>query len=86
MEKIKRTKKVIIIGAGMSGIKAAHTLSKAGVNVLVLESSSCYGGRMKNFQFCGETFEQGANWITGLGTEKRENPVWTLAKKVNLTG
>jgi hypothetical protein len=36
---------------------------------------------MKKFEFCGETFEKGANWITGLKKDDNENPIWTLAQK-----
>ena len=41
-----KPKKVIIIGAGISGIKAAHTLSKKGYRVVVLESGDYVGGRL----------------------------------------
>ena len=56
-------KKVIIIGAGVSGIKAAHTLAKKGIRVLILEISDKIGGRLDSFKFCNQTFERGANWI-----------------------
>ena len=41
-----KPKKVIIIGAGISGIKAAHILSNKGYRVIVLESADYVGGRL----------------------------------------
>lgn len=79
-------KKVIIIGAGISGIKAGEVLSKAGLKVLILEASDYVGGRMKKFDFQGEVFEQGANWITGLRKDDKVNPIWKLAQEYQLKG
>jgi len=76
----------VIIGAGISGIKAAQVLSKSGLKVLVIEASDYVGGRMKTFKFKGETFEQGANWITGLKKDQKENPIWKLAQEYQLKG
>ena len=67
------------MGAGISGITAACTLSKKGFKVTVLEYSDYIGGRMKSFDFLGNKLEEGANWITGLGKEDKINPVWKLA-------
>jgi monoamine oxidase len=44
---VSSTKKVAIIGAGIAGLSAAHTLSKAGFNnFTIFESSNRTGGRM----------------------------------------
>ena len=40
---------VIIIGGGLSGIKAFIDLKKNGLNVLLLEKSSYLGGRAFSF-------------------------------------
>lgn len=40
------SKKVIIIGAGLSGLTAAYLLKKAGINALILEGRSRTGGRI----------------------------------------
>ena len=83
----KRTK-VAILGRGMAGITAARTLSDNGVtDFLIIEAESVLGGRMKEMTFEGYTIELGANWIHGLRNDKtgKENPIWTLAKKHNLT-
>ncbi|KAI5065858.1 hypothetical protein GOP47_0018482 [Adiantum capillus-veneris] len=75
---------VIIIGAGMSGIMAAKTLSERGINdFLILEASDRIGGRMLHTNFSGYVIEVGANWVEGVGGQQ-ENPIWTLAKKYDL--
>lgn len=37
---------VVIIGAGIAGLYAAHLMQKSGVKVLVLEATSKIGGRI----------------------------------------
>ncbi|XP_076899182.1 polyamine oxidase 1-like [Bidens hawaiensis] len=70
---------VIIIGAGISGISAAHVLAKNGVkDIMILEASESIGGRMKKQDFGNVTVELGAGWIAGVGGDK-PNPVWNLA-------
>jgi phytoene dehydrogenase-like protein len=39
-------KKVIVVGAGLSGLSAAITLENEGISVTVLESSDRPGGRV----------------------------------------
>ena len=91
MESSPNKQKIIIIGAGASGIKCAYDLFKSGkYEIVVLESADYIGGRMKHFKFNDRIFEAGANWITHIrhkNSEKyqNENPIWTLAKKADLT-
>lgn len=58
--------KVIVIGAGASGIYAAHLLMKNGVDVTILEASNRVGGRMiANTDFSDFPIEMGAEEIHG---------------------
>jgi monoamine oxidase len=58
--------KVIVIGAGASGIYAAHLLMKQGVDVTILEASNRIGGRMMaNTAFADFPIELGAEEIHG---------------------
>ena len=61
---------VLILGAGMSGIAAAHTLNAGGVtDFLILEAFPRIGGRIRQAelsQASGVKVEIGANWIQGL--------------------
>lgn len=43
----KRQRKVIVIGAGMSGLACARELQHRGHQVLVVEAHSRVGGRLK---------------------------------------
>ncbi len=56
------SKKVIIIGAGFSGIAAATTLADMGCEVTVLEKNSMAGGRARVFSEKGFVFDMGPSW------------------------
>lgn len=76
---------VIVVGAGMSGISAAKTLSDAGIkNILILEATNRIGGRMCKTNFAGLSVEMGANWVEGVNG-KQLNPIWPMVNKLNLT-
>jgi polyamine oxidase len=84
---------VVVLGAGMAGITAAQALSNASMtDFLIVDVNSYVGGRVAHTTFGKDpygnpyTVELGANWVQGLGTPGGpENPIWTLAKKYNLT-
>src|SRR5690242_6423311 len=86
-------KRVVVIGAGASGIGAARTLVESGVEPIILEARDRIGGRM-----CAKSLTQnlisddvksdgritvqlGANWIHGCD---ESNPFYVVAKKLNL--
>ncbi|KAI3850669.1 hypothetical protein MKW98_030729 [Papaver atlanticum] len=75
---------VIIVGAGMSGISTAKTLSDAGIkNILILEGTDRIGGPIKKTKFSGLSVEVGANWVEGVNG-KEVNPIWTMANHIGL--
>lgn len=55
-------KKVIVIGAGFSGLSAACELAKQGLEVTVAEKNECAGGRASVFSAEGFTFDMGPSW------------------------
>lgn len=55
-------KQVAVIGSGFSGISAACFLAKAGFKVTVFEKNATAGGRARNFQALGFTFDMGPSW------------------------
>jgi phytoene dehydrogenase-like protein len=72
---------VIIIGAGISGLRAAQVLlaaKEAGLKVTILEANDYIGGRVKNMEFHGKRVELGANWVTDMS---KNNPIWALSKQ-----
>ena len=55
-------KKVIIIGAGFSGLSAASFMAKYGWQVTVLEKHNMPGGRARQFKTEGYTYDMGPSW------------------------
>ncbi|KZF24492.1 putative flavin-containing polyamine oxidase [Xylona heveae TC161] len=84
---------VAILGAGLTGITAAQALSNQSVSdFIILEYNGDIGGRVAHTTFGADkhgkpyVVELGANWVQGLGSEGGpENPIWTLAKKWNIS-
>ena len=62
----QKKKKVIVIGAGFSGLSSACYLAKAGFEVLVIEKNKELGGRARIWQketdFGTFTFDMGPSW------------------------
>ncbi len=54
--------KIIIIGAGFSGLAAASVLAQDGFEVTVIEKNSTPGGRARKFAENGFTFDMGPSW------------------------
>lgn len=66
----KKKAKVLILGAGLSGITAAKTLLENNItDFYVLEGQDYIGGRIHAFEFEGVTIETGANWLHFLDDE-----------------
>ncbi len=55
-------KKVIVIGAGFSGISVATSLAQQGYSVTVLEKNATSGGRARSFDQDGFVFDMGPSW------------------------
>jgi polyamine oxidase len=73
--------------------------SSNNMEVTILEANDYIGGRVCSAKFHGHTVERGANWISGRETQivafggdddgtadDVENPIWTLAKQIQLQG
>ncbi len=84
---------IAIIGAGMSGLAAAHTLRDAGHSVVIFEKSYAPGGRATTRKRAGFIYDHGAQYIkrgspasAALITERFSSPdlldiskpVWTF--------
>ncbi len=57
-------KRVVIIGGGTSGLMAAYTLKKRGIDALVLEANDRTGGRMGGDRAEGYFIDEGADFFT----------------------
>ncbi|CAG0897457.1 unnamed protein product [Cyprideis torosa] len=72
--------KVVVIGAGMSGLIAAQQLKSFGFEVTVLEARERIGGRIATFYKYPYIAELGAMIVTGLGG----NPLFFLSKQIKV--
>jgi len=63
------TKSVIIIGAGLTGIMAARTLTQQGASVTVLDKSASIGGRMATRRLSQGQADTGAQFFTARSPE-----------------
>jgi len=58
------TDSCVVVGAGISGLVAAHQLSAAGWHVVVMDEGSEVGGRMATRLIGNGTFDHGAQFFT----------------------
>ncbi|EDW79266.1 uncharacterized protein Dwil_GK19151 [Drosophila willistoni] len=82
MGKTRKSVRIVIVGAGASGIAAATRLLEKGFrNVLLLEAESRVGGRIQTLPFADNVVDLGAQWCHG----EQDNAVYSLVKNTNLT-
>lgn len=60
---------VLIVGAGLAGLSAAHTLREAGVDVLLVDKGRSVGGRMATRRIGGGAADHGAQFFTAESSE-----------------
>ncbi|WP_353864336.1 flavin monoamine oxidase family protein [Svornostia abyssi] len=75
-----RTRRVIVVGAGMAGLGAASELRRAGVEPIVLEARSRIGGRVHTGTELGAPVDLGAAWIH----DPNGNPLTKVARDADL--
>ncbi|XP_055596253.1 possible lysine-specific histone demethylase 1 [Uranotaenia lowii] len=76
----KKLAKVIVIGAGISGLSAAQQLQQFGFDVIVLEARDRVGGRIATFRKNNYTADLGAMVVTGIWG----NPITILSKQTGM--
>lgn len=69
-------KKVIIVGAGISGLSAAVYSARAGFDTTILEQHFTFGGLSTAWSRKGYYFEGGMHWLTGSSEKLALNKVW----------
>jgi len=63
---MNRQADVIVVGAGVAGLKAAQELVAKGLSVIVLEANDRVGGRLKATEVSGRIGDVGGQWV-GIG-------------------
>ncbi len=71
----ERNADVLVIGAGIAGLRAAEVLVAHGRRVIVLEARDRLGGRIRTDRSWGVPVDLGASWIHGV----QDNPIAALA-------
>lgn len=75
-----KSKSIVVIGAGISGLAAAKKLKEKGFNVIILEAQDRVGGRLRTNRSLGVGFDEGASWIHGTNG----NPITALAQQAGM--
>lgn len=60
---VQKRADVIVVGAGLAGLSAAHRLQMADVDVMVLEAAGQVGGRTCSAEVGGHVADVGAEWL-----------------------
>ncbi len=63
--------RVVVVGAGLSGLSAAHELTKQGHSVVVFDKGRGVGGRLATRRAGNATFDHGAQFFTVRSQELR---------------
>ncbi|MEN6594418.1 MAG: NAD(P)/FAD-dependent oxidoreductase [Clostridiaceae bacterium] len=69
-------KKVIIVGAGISGLAAGVYARQSGFETVIYESHSIPGGASTSWRRKGYLFEGGMHWLTGSSEKTQLNRLW----------
>lgn len=69
-------KKIVVIGAGISGLSAGIYAARSGFDVTILEQHIVPGGLSTSWSRKGYYFEGGMHWLTGSSPKMPLNKVW----------
>lgn len=73
--------KILVIGAGSSGIAAATKLYENGLtNITILEAEDKIGGRINSVEFGGSVIDLGGTWVHG----ENGNLVYEMVKDLDM--
>ena len=70
------SKKVFIIGAGISGLSAGIYAARSGFDVTIFEQHNTFGGLSTSWSRKGYYFEGGMHWLTGSSPKMPLYQIW----------
>ena len=76
-------KKVVVIGAGISGLSAAIYAQRSGFDVTICEQHSIAGGMCTSWKRKGYLFEGTVHWLTGSSPKTEINQLWKETGALN---
>ena len=76
-------KKVLVIGAGISGLSAAIYAQRSGFDVTLCEQHSVAGGMCTSWKRKGYLFEGAVHWLTGSNPKTQINQLWKETGALN---
>ena len=76
-------KKIVVIGAGISGLSAAIYAQRSGFEVTLCEQHSIAGGMCTSWKRKGYLFEGAVHWLTGSSPKTELYQVWKETGALN---
>ena len=76
-------KKIIVIGAGISGLSAAIYAQRSGFNVTLCEQHSIAGGMCTSWKRKGYLFEGAVHWLIGSNPNTQIYQIWKETGALN---
>jgi phytoene dehydrogenase-like protein len=76
-------KKIVVIGAGISGLSAAIYAARSGFDVTLCEQHSIAGGMCTSWKRKGYLFEGAVHWLTGSNPKTQIYQLWRETGALN---
>lgn len=81
LAQVPEAQRILVVGAGLAGLRAAQILQQAGRTVVVAEARDRVGGRVHTNTSMGVPAEEGAAWIHGVAG----NPMVKVVQRAGLS-